>query len=181
MAITARPGILARLETVAKAIETVAGLMLAVITIVVFVSVMGRYLFTSPIPDSFDLARLLMGATIMWGFAALGFRGRHISVDLISHILPPVARRLVDAFAALVLLGFTALLAYMMFSRVSSAYFSGETTFDLRLPVWPFVALTWGGAAAAVLTTAIRLVLIVTGRAEALEAEAGAAPETNAS
>jgi hypothetical protein len=48
---------------------------------------------------------------------------------------------------SLVLLLFTVLLAWMLLGRVESAYASNESTFDLRLPVWPWLALIWLGVA----------------------------------
>jgi C4-dicarboxylate transporter, DctQ subunit len=53
------------------------------------------------------------------------------------------------------LLIFTVLLASMVFYRLSSAYVSNEATFDLQIPVWPFIALIWAGFASAVITTLI--------------------------
>lgn len=152
------------LETFSRWVETVAGLILAAVTILVVVSAVGRYLFASPIPDSFDLSQFLIGAAIMWGFASLGYRGSHIKVDILAEALPPAARRVVDAFAWSVLLFFVILLAWKMLGRVESAYRSGETTFDLRILTWPLLALIWGGAAASIFTVAARLFLIVTGR-----------------
>jgi TRAP-type C4-dicarboxylate transport system permease small subunit len=147
-------------------VETVAGLILAAVTVLIVVSAVGRYLFASPIPDSFDISRLLVGAAIMWGFASLGYRGSHIKVEILAETLPPAARRLVNAFAWTVLLFFVILLAWKMFERVESAYASGEATFDLRIVTWPLMALIWAGAAASVVTVAARLFLVVTGRGE---------------
>lgn len=152
------------LERFTHAVETVAGLILAAVTLLVVVSAVGRYLFASPIPDAFDVSRLLVGAAIMWGFASLGYRGTHIKVDILAEVLPPAARRWVDALAWAVLLFFVILLAWKMLGRVESAWRSGEATFDLRIVTWPLMALIWGGAAASVLTVTARLVLIVSGR-----------------
>ena len=141
--------------------EAVAGLLLALVTVLIVVSAVGRYLFTFPVPDSFDLSRLLIGAAVMWGFAALGYRGSHIKVEILADALPATLKRIVDALAWTLVLVFVVLLAWKMFGRVESAYRSGEATFDLRLVVWPLLGLIWTGTAAAVLTVAARLVLIV--------------------
>lgn len=155
------------LESVCTAIEKIAAILLAAITVLIAVSAVGRYVFAAPLPDSFDIARLLLGAAVMWGFASLGYRGSHIEVTLFTDLLPPRARRAVELFAWAVVLAFVALLAWKMLARVESAARSGEATFDLRLPVWPLMALIWAGAAAAVVTVLARLALIWTGRHEA--------------
>jgi TRAP-type C4-dicarboxylate transport system permease small subunit len=152
------------LQRFVDAVETVAGLILAAVTVLVVVSAVGRYLFASPIPDAFDVSRLLVGAAIMWGFASLGFRGSHIKVEILAEALPPAARRVVDSLAWSLLLFFAILLAWKMLERVQSAHASGEATFDLRIVTWPLMALIWGGAAASVVTILARLVLVVTGR-----------------
>lgn len=137
---------------------------MALITILVVVSAAGRYLFAFPVPDAFDLSRLLLGAAIMWGFASVGFRGSHIKVDIVAEILPAKVRRWVDTFAWTVLLIFTCLLAWKLLDRVLSASRSGEATMDLRIPAWWIMALTWAGVAVSIFTVLARLILVATGR-----------------
>lgn len=152
------------LDRIALAIEKVAGVLMAVVTLIVVISAVSRYLFAYPLPDAFDISRFLLGAAIMWGFASVGYRGSHIKVDFVAEVLPAKARRYIDTFAWLVLLGFTILLTWKMFDRVTSAARSGETTMDMRIPAWPFLTLIWVGVAVAVLATLARLILVATGR-----------------
>jgi TRAP-type C4-dicarboxylate transport system permease small subunit len=149
-------------------VERLAGLFLAVVALVVFVSAIGRYGFAAPIPDSFDLSRLLLGVVAMWGLATVGYRGAHIKVDLFVELLPTGLRRWIDLFAWTLLLGFTLLLAWKMLGRVESAWRGHEATFDLRLPIWPLLALAWLGVAASVVTVLARLVFLATGREDEL-------------
>ena len=117
-----------QLDRMATMIERIAGLFLAVITVLVFASAIGRYAFAAPIPDAFDVARLMLGVAMLWGFASVGYRGAHIKVDLVAELLPARARLWLDVTAALVLLLFTVLLAWMRLGRVESAYASSEAT-----------------------------------------------------
>ena len=152
------------LERLSHGVEVVAGVIMALVTVLVVASAVGRYLFAYPLPDAFDMSRLLLGAAIMWGFASVGYRGSHIKVDLLAEALPAGPRRWVDAFAWTVLLVFTALLAWKMFERVASAAVSNESTMDLRLPAWPMMGLIWLGVAASLPAILARLILVVTGR-----------------
>lgn len=154
----------ARLERMTLVIENVAGLMMGLITVLVVVSAVSRYLFAYPLPDAFDLSRFLLGAAIMWGFASVGYRGSHIKVDLLAEALPDGVRRWIDTFAWSVLLLFTCLLAWKMFDRVSSAGRSGEATMDLRIPAWPFLGLIWAGVAVSILAVLARLIVVASGR-----------------
>lgn len=148
----------------ARAVETVAALCLAVVTVVVFASALGRYLFAAPIPDAFDISRLLLGLAVAWGYAVLGFRGGHICVDLLVEALPRRPRQVVEIIAQAVLLVFTTALAWKVFGRVASAYASQEATFDLRIPTWPLIGGIWLGIAVAVLTTFVGLLRLLAGR-----------------
>jgi TRAP-type C4-dicarboxylate transport system permease small subunit len=143
------------LERFTEMVDTIAGLLLGLCTILIVVSTIGRYAFSWAIPDSFDISRYLIGACMMWGFASLGYRGGHIAVDLLYEPLGPRGRRVLDFISWGSLLAFTVMLAYQMFFKLTSAYNSHEATFDLRIPVWPFVGLIWLGCASAVVTTAV--------------------------
>ncbi|MDU8913426.1 TRAP transporter small permease [Aestuariicoccus sp. MJ-SS9] len=152
------------LERISHGIEVVSGLIMGLVTLLVVASAVGRYLFAWPLPDAFDMSRLLLGAAIMWGFASVGYRGSHIKVDLLAERLPSGPRRWIDTFAWSLLLIFTAILAWKMFGRVSSAAGSGESTMDLRLPAWPMMGLIWLGVVVSLPAIVARLLLIVTGR-----------------
>lgn len=151
-------------EAFCRSVDKVAGLLLALVTILIVASAIGRYLLAAPIPDAFDLSRFLIGACIMWGFASIGYRGGHINVDLFVEMMPRRWRRRVDVFAWSILLVFVVLLSWKMAERVASAYASNEATFDLQLPAWPFLGLIWLGAVASIGTVSVTIFLLATGR-----------------
>ena len=152
------------LERFTLGIETIAGALLGIVTVLIVVSALGRYVFAMPVPDAFDISRFLIGAAILWGFASVGYRGSHIKVDLFVEMMPPRLRRICDLVAWLILAGFTVLLFWKMSGRVASAYASGEATFDLRLPAWPMLALIAAGVGVSIVTTCARILLIARGR-----------------
>ena len=67
---------------------------------------------------------------------------------------------LIDLFATIVLLVFLAAFAWMLVYKVDSGFRSGEATFDVRIPIWPFHALAALGIFLATVLIAIRLVRI---------------------
>lgn len=158
-----------RLEWLSLLIEKIAGIFLAVIAVVVFASAIGRYVFAAPLPDAFDISRQMMGVAVMWGFASVGYRGAHIKVDLFAEMMPDGARRWVDIFAWLVLLVFTVLFCWKLLGRVDSTLTSGESTMDLRMPIWPFMIVIWLGVLASVFTIFARIVLLVIDKRNTLE------------
>jgi C4-dicarboxylate transporter DctQ subunit len=134
-------------------VDAIAGVLLGLCTVLIVVSAVGRYGFSRNIPDSFDISGYLIGACMAWGFASLGYRGGHIAVDLLYEPLGPRGRRALVFIGWALLLVFTVLLSYMLFFRLTGAYLSNEATFDLQIPVWPFIGLIWIGFTAAIVTT----------------------------
>jgi TRAP-type C4-dicarboxylate transport system permease small subunit len=141
------------------------------VTVLIVVSSIGRYLLAWPVPDVFDLSRLLLGIAIIWGLTGIAFSGAHIKVDVVTMMLRTRQRRLVNSFAWTMLALFTALLVWKMFGRVVNAYYGGDATMDLRLPHWPFLAAIWLGLVAALIATLWRLWLVVMRRQELAEFE----------
>jgi TRAP-type C4-dicarboxylate transport system permease small subunit len=139
------------------AAERVAGSFLAVVTALTFVTVVLRYVFSTSIPDSYDLSRNFLGILIFWGIATTGYRGEHITVDLLWGFLPPAGKRLLDVLSSLFTLGCMAMFAWAMATKVLGTRASGEETYDLNLPIWPFYGLAWAGLAISVVLLVLRL------------------------
>jgi len=136
-------------------IEWIAALFIGIVAADVFMTVMLRY-FGVAIPDAYDFGMLLLGVLIFWGIAATSYRGTHITVDLIWANVGPRYQRWIDIFATLVLLFVVVVQTYTLFDKVLSTRDSNVSTFDLRLPVWPFFLLAWIGDIAAVLLIVVR-------------------------
>jgi TRAP-type transport system small permease protein len=137
-------------------IELIAAVFVGLVAADIFVSVLLRYFFSVQIPDSYDFGRLLLGILVFWGIAATSYRGTHITVDLIYANVGQSAKRVIDVFATLVLLFVVTVQTYTLFDKVMSTYAANVSTFDLRLPVWPFFLVAWIGDASAVLLIAVR-------------------------
>jgi TRAP-type C4-dicarboxylate transport system permease small subunit len=142
----------------ATSAERIAGLFLAVVTVLTFATVVLRYGFSYSIPDSYDLSRNFLGILTFWGIAMTGFRGEHITVDLVWGALPPFGKRVLDLLSTVFTLLCMAVFAYAMATKVLGTRNSGETTYDLNLPLWPFYGLAWAGLAISVLLLVLRLV-----------------------
>ncbi len=143
-----------------RLIERISGVLLGIATVVIVASAIGRYGFARPLPDAFDLSRLILGVAIAWGFASLGYHGTHIKVDLLAQSVSAGMARLINLFAWVVLLNFTGLLCWKIGERTRDAFYGGDVTMDLRLAHWPFFLLIWIALLAAFFTTAVRIWLI---------------------
>jgi TRAP-type C4-dicarboxylate transport system permease small subunit len=146
------------------ATERAAGIFLAAIVALTFVSIMLRAFFSMAIPDWFDLSRLLLGVAIFWGIATTSYRDEHIQVDFLWEWAGARGKWLIDLFATIVLLLFLAAFSWMLLFKVDSGFRSGEATFDVRIPIWPFHVLASLGIFLATLLVAIRLVRLLRGQ-----------------
>jgi TRAP-type C4-dicarboxylate transport system permease small subunit len=137
-------------------IEWIAAAFVGIVAVNIFLAVLLRNLFNYSIPDSFDIGRMLLGILIFWGIAATSYRGTHITVDLLWSNVSPKWQRIIDVFATLVLLFVVVVQTYTLYDKVESTRLANISTFDLRLPVWPFYLIAWIGDVAAVLLIAVR-------------------------
>jgi len=136
--------------------ERLAGGFLAFVTALTFVSVVLRYVFAWSIPDAYDLSRNFLGILIFWGIAVTGYRGDHITVELFWNALPTRGRWFLDILGSLFTIICMAAFAWAMADKVMDIYGSHESTYDLRLPVWPFYLLAWVGLGGSVLLLLVR-------------------------
>lgn len=143
------------------AIEMTAAGFLAAVTVLTFVSVLTRYLFTWTIPDSYDVSSLLLGILIFWGIAGASFRGEHITVDLLWSAASPRYRRLMDLFSSLLTLIALVAFTWMVGLKVVNTQADGVATFDLRQPVWIYYFVAWIGLAAAILLMTVRTIRLL--------------------
>jgi TRAP-type transport system small permease protein len=127
----------------------------------VWAGAIAAVLFRLTISDAYDLGALLLGILIFWGLAGAGYRGDHITVDLLWSALPRALNRAMTVFADFVTLGCLAVFTWMMAVKVISTRLDNVSTFDLRLPVWLFYATAWLGLAAAVLLLTVRVVRLL--------------------
>jgi TRAP-type C4-dicarboxylate transport system permease small subunit len=137
-------------------IEWIAAGFVGLVALDIFLSVLLRNTLNYAIPDSFDIGRMLLGILIFWGIAATSYRGTHITVDLVYANVGQSAKRVIDVFATLVLLFVVTVQTYTLFDKVVGTYADNVSTFDLRLPVWPFFLVAWIGDVSAVLLIAVR-------------------------
>ena len=138
------------------AIEWCAATFVGIVAANIFLAVVLRKFFSTSIPDSYDIGKMLLGTLIFWGIAATSYRGSHITVDLVWSAASPRVKRFIDIFATLVLLFVVTVQTITLFDKVRSTYNDHVLTYDLNLPTWPFFAVAWLGDVSAVLLIAIR-------------------------
>jgi TRAP-type C4-dicarboxylate transport system permease small subunit len=137
-------------------IELIAAIFVGIVAANIFIAVLLRNLFSTAIPDTYNIGQYLLGILIFWGIAATSYRGTHITVDLVWANAGPRMQRVIDVFATLVLLFVVTVQTYTLFDKVADTRASHIVTMDLQVPVWPFFLVAWIGDVSAVLLIAIR-------------------------
>jgi len=155
------------------AIEWCAATFVGIVAANIFLAVVLRKFFSTSVPDSYDLGKMLLGTLIFWGIAATSYRGSHITVDLLWTAASQRHKRWIDIFATLVLLFVVSVQTFTLFDKVRGTYHDHVLTYDLNLPTWPLFAVAWLGDVSAVLLIAIRTYRLIF-RPELLRTDASA-------
>lgn len=150
----------AGIERVAALVERVGAVAFAVVTLLTFVSALLRYFLDYPIPDAFDVTRMLLGVMVFWGLASVAYRDSHIRVDLFWELAGPRLKRVMDLLASGLTAAALVLLCWHLYRKVGQIVASNEVTFDLRIQVWPFYVAIWIGSLAVAVMSVARFVLV---------------------
>lgn len=149
--------------------ERAGALALFLIMGVMAVTTVTRYLFNYPIPDADAICRMLLAVVVFWGLAGACRKGEHIELDLIVNTMPRGLRALVVRAATGITFVALSIMAWMSAGRIVDLWRSGEKTYDLGLPLWPFYAVAFVGLVVSALVTG--LVLIGWIRAKRIDGE----------
>ena len=129
------------IERLTARVAALGGALALAIAGLVVVSVLGRWLFSSPVEGDFEFVKM---ATAIAVFAYLPYtqaRRGNIMVDTFTSRLGPRAQARLDAGWDLAYAAFMGLCCWGLFSGARDAFRTGETTMQLQLAVWPAIAL----------------------------------------
>lgn len=124
------------------AVAVAGGLLAFGVALLVTVSVLGRWLFLTPIEGDFELVKM---ATAVGIFAYLPFtqmRRGHIFVDTFTSWLPARVTAVIDGLWDLVFAAAMGVCAIGLAEGTREAMRSGETTMQLQLAVWPALGVS---------------------------------------
>ncbi len=137
------PGVQRRwLESITGWIAIGGGVLALAVSILVVVSVLGRWLFRAPIDGDFEFVEMATALAVFSYLPLTQARRGHIMVDTFTMRLSRRARDLIDAFWDLVyalMLGFC---AFALFFGTANMFGNGQTTMQRQLPIWPSIGLS---------------------------------------
>lgn len=152
---TAGGGIRRLVGAAGLALRLVASVLLLIMMVVTFVDVLGRELFSAPLPGAYELTEVLLALVIFVGLPIATARREHVSVDLLTARLPGPARRVLAVVAALVTAVVLAVLAWRLSVSAGDFISYGDATVYLGIPLGPVAAAMAGFTAIAALVAIV--------------------------
>src|ERR1043165_7386007 len=92
----------------------IASVALALIAVVTFIDVVGRYFFRAPFAFSVELTQLAMAIVVYFGVGLVTHEDAHISADVVTLRLPPRLRALFALVMNLLALVFLAVMVWRL-------------------------------------------------------------------
>ena len=115
----------------------IAAVALAVIAVVTFGDVIGRYFFHAPFAFTVELTQMAMALVVYFGVGLVTHEDAHISADVVTLRLPPRLRAVFALVTNLLALAFLAVLVWRLWAYAEFLYGKGDTTMVWTVPLWP--------------------------------------------
>jgi TRAP-type C4-dicarboxylate transport system permease small subunit len=103
------------------------------------VDVLGRYLFSWPIPGGFEMTEVALATLIFAGLPLVTARDEHVTVDLFDRLIPGAVRHVRDALISLIAGGVVAAIGYHVWQKALESKAYGDITATIHIPLWPLV------------------------------------------
>jgi len=133
----APPGPLGRIvQALAVAFALAGGAVLVAMTLATSASILGRWLFSRPLPGDYELAQLGTAVAVAAFLPYCALRGGHVLVDFLTARAPARLRAALDALGNLAIAAIGFLVAWRLSVGLADLRAAGETTMVLAIPTW---------------------------------------------
>lgn len=141
------------------ALVLVGGFLMSALTVMTVVSVIGRYLFNSPIQGDYEMVTMGTAISVFLFLPYCHLQRGNVVVDLFLSWAPRKVQTFLDGASGLLLAAIAGILAWRMIHGGLDMHRYGEVSYILALPIWPIfplAVLALGLLSATCLYTAIR-------------------------
>lgn len=135
------------------------GFLMAALTVMSVVSVLGRYLFSAPVPGDFELVTMGTAIAVFLFLPYCHLQRGNVVVDLFLSWAPRKVQVLFDGASGLLLAAIAGVLSWRMAHGGLDMHQYGEVSYILALPIWPVfpvAVIALALLAASCLYTAVR-------------------------
>lgn len=150
-----------RVADAARALALVGFFGLLVLASMITLDVLLRWLFNAPLQGVNDVSAVVMAVVIAACIPANLAMKQNIKVEVLGAIGGPRLHRVLDVFASVLTLIFIVLMAWQFIPFANGLRETGERTWVLAWPVWPWWTATAVMMVLAVIVQAIVLILDV--------------------
>jgi len=112
------------------------GVVLAGMTLMSTVSILGRWLLAKPIPGDYEIAQLGTAMAVAAFLPYCALRGGHVLVDFLTAGSPPRLRAALDVLGSLAIAAVGFLISWRLTLGMLDLRQYGETTMVLAIPTW---------------------------------------------
>ncbi len=125
----------------------VGALILVGMMLLVTSDVVLRFLFNKPVPGTFELVEVMMGAVVSLSIAYCGLRRGHVSVELLTDHLSRRIQKIASVLHHILCVVFFAAISFKGIQQVGVIKESETVTALLGIPIYPFILILAFGAA----------------------------------
>ena len=147
------------LESIASVFVLTGGGLLSMMSLLVVVSVLGRLLFSRPVPGDFEIVAIGTAISAFLSLPYCHLKRGNVSVDLFLANAPVRVRATLDGLAAVLFGGIALVFAWRMSLGLKDVLHYRDVTMILGIPVWlayPFGIASFGVLALSCAYTALR-------------------------
>lgn len=130
------------------ALEAIPALLLMFMVLLTSASVVSRYLIAVPVPDEYEVSRMLLGVVICWGMAAAFYYNDHIYLDVLWGQVSPRGKVVLNWIGTVLSLLIVGTFSVALWLKVIDTMRADVVTIDLGISVWGFQLAAWLGTVA---------------------------------
>lgn len=134
----------------------IASVLLMAMMLITTVDVVGRYLFTQPLPGAFELSEIMLALIVFTALPLVCLHDEHVRVSIISDRLGPRGVAIQGVLTSLFGAGVLVLVAWRVYEHAMQLASYGDVTMFLRIPKGPIGVVL----AACALIAALMMVLV---------------------
>ncbi len=128
-------------NTPSKILNYIGSVVLFMLVIMTTIDVTGRYLFSKPLPATYELTQFMFSITVFFGMAYFGIIKRHIRINLLVDKFPTAAQNIIDTTTGLLSLGMCIVLSWQAFVQARVLQLDKLRSDIWHIPIFPFQLL----------------------------------------
>ena len=124
-----------------RVLAYIGGFSIMVMMLVNVVDISMRYFFNRPLGSNVDITQMAMVVTVFSTLAYCGWTGGHVAVDILSELLPRSIILPLNVFGNFIGGALVLGIAWQSFLAALDYAETGEVSWTLLIPQWPFLVV----------------------------------------